>query len=394
MKVMGNKFRNAFKYTGILVMVTLLVMGCGSESNTEIAQAPSKDEFQSYQLDMNAKGIALADLIQEIEIVRLEETEASLLSAVRQIEFFEDRMVLPSGNEGDVFVYSDKGEFIRKINRKGEGPEEYSGWNDIWLEGDILNVYTAQKSIKRYDLEGNFISTKTIPHGASHIHPYKSGYVLDMNYGVINDSLQYAVAITDGEMKVKKLFLPFEKAPDFGISTDDKTVFPSGEDLFVFRIMTDTVFKLDGDSLKPYIHYDFGDQWYYQSGVEMSMAVLNQTEEAALVWLMSNRIGENYIFLSAIVGMKNGAQYFIDRNANKEILIDLKMPEDEKLLISSIGWDGDDFLFTIQSPQLSYLLEGLDQEQYSFAEGTELEAIESSENPVLIRMKLKDSTDW
>lgn len=390
---MNNKYYRFTSIKFILVLTPFLFLSCGGKPETTETESVPQDGFQSYKLDIKGDATPFAELIGEIEITRFEETQEALLGYVRELYFHEGQMIFPSGNEGNVYVFSDKGEFIRKINRRGEGPEEYGNWNDIWVEDGLIGIYTHQRHIKRYDIEGNFVSSDRMFQGATHLHPYKDGYALDMNYNLTNDSLRYALTILDGEMNVDRTFLPFETSPGFGLSTSNRTVFAAGDDVLFLQLTSDTVYKIDPDSLRPYIHYDFGDDWYFQPGVVFDQSVMSESGKNGQVWFMNNRIGQNHIFLSA-VGGNTGHYFFIDKKSKKAIRIDDQMSADEEFGISSIGWDGDEFLFTLQSPHLSSLLDQLDESQYSYTAGSTLEEIESSENPVFIRMKIKSSENW
>ncbi len=386
---MNSRCRTMSSIKVILILTSFFLLNCGGQSEVQEAVVERQDSFQSYQLDLKGESIPFADLIDKIEITRLEETQESLLGFVRQVEFYEDKMVIPSGNEGSIYVFSKTGKFLNKINRKGEGPEEYTSYNDVWLEGDTLVLYNYRRSINRYDLAGSFISRDKMLEHAAHVHVYESGYALDMNYRLTQDSLQYALVTLDQEMKLTKVFLPFSKIPDFWVSFSEKTVFLSENDLFYFPMMTNTVYKIHSDTVRPYIHYDFQDDWYFQPGVEVSDAVFTEAETKGQVWFMSNKIGRNYIYLTANLGMSQNKVFLIDRNTNENIRIDFENQSEEDYQMASVHWQGDELLVSLQSTQLSELLDQLDQDQYSFTEGTTLEEIESSENPVLVWVKFK-----
>ena len=62
-------------------------------------------------------------------------------------------------NDGDIFVYNRKGKAIRKINRKGQGAEEYTYCSGVTLDEDNNEMFIDDHFIKKvfvYDLEGNF----------------------------------------------------------------------------------------------------------------------------------------------------------------------------------------------------------------------------------------------
>ncbi|MFT6871690.1 MAG: hypothetical protein ACJAVN_000692 [Roseivirga sp.] len=389
---MHNRHNTTSLINVILILTPFILLSCGGESIVEEteAQVDKQDSFQSYQLDLKGESILFADLIDNIEITRLEETKESLLAYVRQVEFIEDKMVIPSGDEGSIFVFSRTGEFLNKINRQGEGPEEYTRWADIWLENGVLAIHNFGVSVNRYDLEGNFISRDKLDRRASHLYPYKGGYALDKSLRYTQDSLQYSLVTLDSEMKLDKTFLPFAKFPGFQVTFSNNSLFSIEDDLFFFRMMSDTVYRIDTDTIVPYVHYDFQEDWYFQPDIEVSNAVFSEADAKGQVWFMSNKIGPNYIYLST----SQGEDFLIERKTGKSIRIDFRSMTDEKYQVSSVVWQGDVFLVSFQSTQLAEILEQLDPSQYKFTQGSTLEEIESSENPVLIRMKLKQPEDW
>jgi hypothetical protein len=62
-------------------------------------------------------------------------------------------------NDGDIFVYDRTGKAIRKINRKGQGDEEYVNILGVILDEDNNEIYVHthyERKIKVYDLYGKF----------------------------------------------------------------------------------------------------------------------------------------------------------------------------------------------------------------------------------------------
>ena len=62
-------------------------------------------------------------------------------------------------NDGDIFIYDRQGKALRKINHKGQGPEEYITYQNIILDeekGEIFINNSSSQKIVVYDLYGNF----------------------------------------------------------------------------------------------------------------------------------------------------------------------------------------------------------------------------------------------
>ncbi|MFY0592878.1 6-bladed beta-propeller [Roseivirga sp.] len=368
----------------------IFCLSCGSEKPSITDDEPTqKDGFQSFKLDLKEDKIRFVDLIESLKITRLEETEESLLRYVDRVMFHEDKMVFP-GNQGAFYIYSNNGEFLSKFNRKGQGPEEYSRLTDVWLEDGILNVHSTGKSVTRYDLAGNFIDRDRMTEQAVHAYPYEGGYLLDMNLSYTLDSLKYSLVTLDEEMKLDKTFLPFDKYPGFRFSLPSNSLFELGDVLFYLREMGNTVYKVTADTIAPYILYDFGDDWYFKPGVEIKGDFSEEQRRKKQAWFVLNHLGTDYIYLYTTLGPRMDYSFFIDREDKKSVSIESRTSTNERLDVIGIGWDGDEFLFTLRSTQFIDLVDQLDKEQYSFTEGSSLEEIESSENPVLLRMKVKD----
>ncbi len=377
----------------LCLYVVIICLGCGGQYETLERKSVDQKNFQSYQLDIKEDKKPFVDLIQSLQITRLEETEESLLRYVGQIEFHEDKMIIPD-NKGTIYLYSKAGKFLSKFNRKGGGPEEYSKLTDIWLENGLIGIHNFGKSINRYDLEGDFISRDRLDKRVAHLHPYKSGYVLDMNIRGTQDSLEFFLVTLDDQMKVDKTFLPFDRFSGFQYSFSVSSLFTLGDDLFYLRTMSDTVYRITTDSVVPYIHYDFQDDWYFKPGVEVKDDFSEEQRKKKQAWFVLNHIGPNYIYVYTTLGPRMDYAFLIDRATKRSVSIEPTTSANERLDFSTIGWNNDEFLIALQSSQLVTFLEDFEEEQYLFTEGTTLEEIESSENPVLIKMKFKSAANW
>lgn len=373
----------------ILLILLLCSLGCGTQ--TEVAETEnSQDGFQSYKIDLHSNKTPFVELVQSIEITRLEETDASLLRGVDQIEFYEDKMIIPTNsNTGTIYIFSNKGEFISKFNRKGDGPEEYSSWTDIWMEDSLICIYVYGKSINRYDLDGNFISQDRLEEQAEHIYPYKSGYALDMHLLYTQDTLKYSIVTVNDQMKIDQTLLPFEKVPGIRSGQFKNSFFTAGDDFLYLSTMSNTVYRLKNDSAEPFIHYDFQDDWYFKPSVEIERGFNEKSMRQKQAWFVLNFVGKNHIYLFTTLGPRMDYSFLIDRVSDQTVNIDARTSSGKSLNLSWLGWQEDEFLVALTPSQLTDLIDQLDKAQYSFTQGTTLEEIETSENPVLVSVKFK-----
>ena len=105
-----------------LAFILLIILSaCGGE--TEEAKEPiakADDEFKIIPLTIESEKMKLAEMIESIEVMGLEETDEGLLASVYNVVSTDDAFVFPSGTEGSVFVYSNEGKFISAFIRKAK----------------------------------------------------------------------------------------------------------------------------------------------------------------------------------------------------------------------------------------------------------------------------------
>jgi hypothetical protein len=136
----------------IILFITAGFVGCKQSDTNHLITV---DVTKSYP----KKELILQDFM-DVEYIPLETND----------EFITQGGVMAIGNkyiiaknwtqEGDIFVFDRKtGKALRKINKKGKGPEEYSHLTDIVLDEQnnelFVNCLTSKK-ILVYDLFGNF----------------------------------------------------------------------------------------------------------------------------------------------------------------------------------------------------------------------------------------------
>lgn len=381
-----------------LLGIVFLVFSCSSTPSKEddfTEQSLSSDEFVSYKLAEGVPKLKWSDVIDEMEITRLEETEASLLSYVRDVHTVGEKMVFVSGNESDVFVFSQTGELVTKFNRKGEGPEEYQNIQSLWLEGDTVSIYSRGMYIKRYSLAGEFISEAKLNYDPGHALGFEGGYAFDMFFSAVDDSLFYNVVVQDKQLFDRKLLLPAERFTGFNIFTSNSTLAKYKSSFLYQRIMSDTVYMFADSIMKPMIHFDLDQKWFWkgQDGGSNN-GDINEVFNSELFWNQTTKVSSGFAYVMAWSGTEGTKKFLVDRRINKIIEVQESVNDEDKYYITVSHWTEDGVFGSMGSLDVANLLNELSEEQWFFTEGTTLQEIESSENPVIVRVKLKDSSYW
>lgn len=366
--------------------------GCGGEASEKaVSSEVIDDSFRSYAIDIDRPDVPLTELIESVEVMRLEETDESLLGGPGRMIRAGDKLIL--AGTGDVHIFSDKGEFIRKFNRRGDGPGEYGIIQSVWMSGDTIVLYDNQKQMLRwYDQLGNDLKEQKVPESASHVYPLENGYVLDMDFRAIADTLTYKLLLVDEQMENKAMLLPYEQGVPFPISTNMNSFKEFDGKLLYKSVFGDTIYFVGPQRVEPFFHIDFGDK-YLWNDVSLSgngQAAMNAIPEGRGVWLFMPSAGPEKIFMLYNVSFTDYGMMLIDRKTGDYQKLDLSKNPEEKYGFVGSSWHGDRLLSTITSTDVAEFLAELEEDQWSFREGTTLEEIESSENPVLMWVKFKD----
>ena len=249
--------------------ILLLVMtSCGSGN-------ASTDGFITVDVTKSSyspkKELILQDFM-DVEYIPLETNDEFVNHGNVQAVGEKYIIVTNYRNDGDIFVYNRKGKAIRKINRKGQGAEEYTYCSGVTLDEDNNEMFIDDHFIKKvfvYDLEGNFKrSFKQKNDGGS--RSYDDIFNFDKEnlicYDELNNEIPFLlVSKQDGNI-TKEIKVPFkEKKLFFQILRQKEGTRAAGPGLYsriipynnnwiLIEPSSDTIYTLMPDcSLRPFI---------------------------------------------------------------------------------------------------------------------------------------------
>ena len=249
--------------------ILLLVMtSCGSDNT-------STDGFITVDVTKSSyspkKELILQDFM-DVEYIPLETNDEFVNHGNVQAVGEKYIIVTNYRNDGDIFVYNRKGKAIRKINRKGQGAEEYTYCSGVTLDEDNNEMFIDDHFIKKvfvYDLEGNFKrSFKQKNDGGS--RSYDDIFNFDKEnlicYDELNNEIPFLlVSKQDGNI-TKEIKVPFkEKKLFFQILRQKEGTRAAGPGLYsriipynnnwiLIEPSSDTIYTLMPDcSLRPFI---------------------------------------------------------------------------------------------------------------------------------------------
>jgi hypothetical protein len=240
---------------GMLVCVPLclaLFFGCRSEQNKSDAAVVSIDVASAKPKDLSGK-------FEVVEIVPLETTEASILTDVTRVLIGKEYILTETRGRG-IDLWGRDGRFIRKIGRRGNGPNEYLDFEDFQLDENQKKIYLHDRTRQRmmvYNLEGNVISTMNKPMWIDSFCKTEDGYwvYIPLNWPTAG----YALMLLDDNFdKVKGEFFPQNL---FFTTTMVPRFFGDGAGEYYFAYpYSNVIYHLKDGKPQPWLEVDFGDR--------------------------------------------------------------------------------------------------------------------------------------
>ena len=199
----------------ILAIILLMMAGCGggrksgSESDTFI----TVDVTASYP----KKELILQDFM-DVEYIALETGGEFYCQGIVRAIGNDFIIVINSVRDGDIFIFDRNGKGLRKINRKGQGGEEYTNINEIILDEDNNEMFVNDVNrILVYDLFGKFKRSIRYKEGSR----YRNIYNFDKENLICNDSSfddeeatdkpQFVIISKQDGSIIRDIHIPFEQ---------------------------------------------------------------------------------------------------------------------------------------------------------------------------------------
>jgi hypothetical protein len=277
---------------------------------------------------INKKVVNASQYIENIRYIPLESSSECYLPGKAKY-IITDRYII-THKESTAFILFDKdnGDFIKKIENAGRGPEEYQMITDNGFYNPYNHSLYATKNLNRdilvYDLEGRFIETFRRPtyiEPSSHF-PYLScdidSFLNDSIYvsGILNITghvnKKLALCCRDSIIKIFPNFLkwgsedPRENIENYMYSTSwrGSRIFFTYDGMLNFKeIFNDTLFFVTTESLLPRYVFDLGDK-----GVNYELQdkqLVSKAESFYMQYYMINNIFESNDFLFLSIEIQN-----------------------------------------------------------------------------------------
>lgn len=199
----------------LLVVFVCILTGCRDSQPSSSSDLVMVDVTANYP----QKELILQDFL-DVEYIPLETKDDFLCQGLVQAVGKEVIVVTNFRRDGDIFLFDRKGKALRKINRQGQGGEEYARFTTVLLDEENEELFVNEYPIKIvvYDLEGNFKRSFKHEEGGiyyGHVFNFDRDNLISYdNYftddGVANEQSFMIVSKQDGSI-TRDIHIPIQK---------------------------------------------------------------------------------------------------------------------------------------------------------------------------------------
>ena len=328
-----------------------------------------------------------SDFIDQSRYVQLETTDACILSTIDAIRQYKDMIAILSDRK--IFLFTSQGKFLTKIDRLGNGSEEYNTINDFQIYDDNVYVLSGiQNKLLEYTLEGSYKDTYALDDSYRHfVFTGKDRIVLSSEDN--NDKHYNFVYYDLGERKVGASVDRFEKNQAYSF-TKHNVFLNSDSSLLVCHPFDYSVYSLEGDQIIKEVEFAFDTPDQLPTGEKSYIEIDEETRYASVVRFLQaySKIGNIRYLVYPLFG-ENGLKTCITRiekdGTNRTVKIGKE--KDDEFPYFFMG----DFL-SLQSDQLvlsvdaSKLLELEKENNMSYFTES---GLDDEDNPIIFFYSLK-----
>lgn len=376
-------------------MPKILILLCLLQSFALMGQ--NSRAFKHYKIDINSSLTDFFGLIDEVEIIRLEETDASLLSTVDAYFPLPKGEAIVDKKTNQIIIFDFNGDYRSNINRYGKGPNEYQGISSAWVRNGQIELFSGtSRSINVFNLQGDYL--KTIPSKYSEdllggtMLPFENGYLLHLLQPSMYDDAEYALLRLNPELETVHKIPSKVKQNPFPLNLGKRFAKLEGEVLYK-KVLNDSLFLIRNNRIIPLMRFDFGEDWVWSDRKHFSSirAASDAATKSEKVVEVLPDVGKDYILLTYFAGLltKVRGYVLIDRDNPNVLNLDMRRANKENYLIHFLQWQEDQLIASLPVDQIEEFVSNLGSGQYRIAGGVQMEELQNYENPVLLKIKMK-----
>ena len=246
------------------MLVTFLIISCDNTKDAHpINVIPLASAVGKYNI------LNLSDYVSEIKYIPLETNDSVLIGEIRQINY-ENEKILIGDHTGNCYLFNNNGKFIRKIGKRGQGPNEYLFLNQAIIHENLIYLKDAVKMLI-YDFNGSLVDninlrSNGIPaeYRCLKILPLKNNtFIMDVAI-MGNGYYPKALLFETYQSKVKIIneypnHIKLDKSYSFFSSLETAIMYRFNDGIRTYKSINDTIFTINHNmEIKDAFIFDLG----------------------------------------------------------------------------------------------------------------------------------------
>lgn len=332
---------------GFLFIISSLFISFAHEKQFPNSTLPVLNIDQATRID----SFKLSTMFDSVQIITLDRSADALIGNIDRIEIVDGYIILLDKNIAKkIFVFNQKGEYIRQIGNSGQGKGEYISSADFTLDRIQKHIFILDrqpKKIHKYSyITGKHLSSINCPKFSTNILYHENAIYTDYP-GVHSSQTDYIIrksSVNNGK-EIELLLSPkkHNKGWEFTLSNNDG-IFLSRSSAYpkLTHLFMDTVFCIGPDGVSPYFTIQ-SKEMMNQKDIENlnidknPMDLLKLIESKKYYNLQTYIESNDFIFFQLQKGAKPTPVYY---DKNKKITLQ------GTILVEDILFNNLDFKFT------------------------------------------------
>jgi hypothetical protein len=252
----------------LLFIVLIFSFACTNSTNNK--KIHQENSIFVEESDFEKIKYQDSELIKDYYCVPLETSVMfNLIGKIDKIVFHKDKIfVLDRKISKSLFIFSQKGKFIKKINNIGDGPGEFKEPQDFIINAELNQIIIYCNQIRKllfFDLDGNYLSEISVGLNFTSIAMFNNKYYI-FTHSVYNfretyGEIPYDLIVLDKDAKIIDKQFPNDAELGKGIVviTHNSYFTKTNDSLYLSWVLNNTIYKIsENNKAVPYCYFDFG----------------------------------------------------------------------------------------------------------------------------------------
>lgn len=333
-----QQIKNRIMKMYMLLLFSFMFLSCDETKHV------NADGVYTIDLDniQRKENESFSSLFKSAGVIILETTDNSLLAKIDKIDFIDDSLYVLERGKG-LYLFNEKGKFIRRIGDKGVGLGEYITPMDISVDIENKKMYlldSQTQTVLKYSANGDYESSFKLDNEkmfCNRIQYYNGKLYTNLyTYGDSESKfLLSEVNIKDGERTSFWLdAMQYNKGwNDLFIANQQPFISQYAGKPKFYQLFMDTIFEITRDDIQPYIVFqsknfvtkDFLD---FQKETQKASKIFSDLNSTDRIYNICNYLeSDRYIYFNYYIENnlyiafydKSQKSTFVTQNVNNDL---------------------------------------------------------------------------